>query len=85
MSPWGCKRLDQFIEHVGHRHTSALVLATQSQPDRRGVHVLVTHDENTIEATPLGRLFVRNVAMCWDEYYWARHQGSDKQIFSRTV
>jgi len=44
--------------------------------------VVVTDD--AIEATPVGELFVRNLAMCFDRYLRDKRQG-DKPVFSRTV
>lgn len=38
-----------------------------------------------IEATPVGELFVRNLAMCFDRYQRERHEGADRPVFSRTV
>jgi len=46
---------------------------------------LVTVTPERIEATPVGELFVRNLAMCFDRYWREKHEGSDKPIFSRTV
>ncbi len=45
---------------------------------------LVTVTDKSIEVTPLGRLFVRNVCMVFDRYLRARTEGS-KPVFSRTV
>jgi len=39
----------------------------------------------TIRATPLGALFLRNLAMCFDRYWREKHEGGDTPIFSRTV
>jgi oxygen-independent coproporphyrinogen-3 oxidase len=39
----------------------------------------------TIEATPTGELFVRNLAMCFDRYWREKHAGTDRPVFSRTV
>lgn len=44
---------------------------------------VVTDDE--VRATPVGELFIRNLAMCFDRYWWARHEGRDQQVFSRTL
>jgi len=45
---------------------------------------LALHDEDSISATPVGELFVRNLAMCFDRY---RRDGfrEGKQVFSRTI
>ncbi|MBP7149436.1 MAG: oxygen-independent coproporphyrinogen III oxidase [Acidobacteria bacterium] len=53
-----------------------------SEHEREG---LVRVTDRTIEATPAGELFVRNLAMCFDRYWREKHEGSDKPIFSRTV
>jgi oxygen-independent coproporphyrinogen-3 oxidase len=39
---------------------------------------------DTIEVTPVGELFVRNLAMCFDRYLRDK-QDPDKPVFSRTV
>ncbi len=45
---------------------------------------MVTIAEGSIEATPVGELFVRNLAMCFDRYL--REPGKDQRpVFSRTV
>lgn len=46
---------------------------------------LVEIDTETIRATPVGELFVRNLAMCFDRYMWEKHAKSDQPTFSRTV
>lgn len=46
---------------------------------------LVSVDTEKVQATPVGELFVRNLAMCFDRYMWEKHAGSDKPTFSRTV
>jgi oxygen-independent coproporphyrinogen-3 oxidase len=38
-----------------------------------------------IEATPIGELFVRNLAMCFDRYQREKHAADSKPVFSRTV
>jgi oxygen-independent coproporphyrinogen-3 oxidase len=38
-----------------------------------------------IEATEVGRLFVRNLAMCFDRYLREKHAGEAQPVFSRTV
>ena len=43
----------------------------------------LTRTPETIEVTPQGRLFVRNICMAFDAYV-KRHEG-EKQVFSRTV
>jgi oxygen-independent coproporphyrinogen-3 oxidase len=46
---------------------------------------LVTLGESEIRATPLGELLVRNLAMCFDRYWWEQHESHDADRFSRTV
>lgn len=38
-----------------------------------------------IEATPIGELFIRNLAMCFDRYQREKHADTTKPVFSRTV
>jgi hypothetical protein len=38
-----------------------------------------------IEATAVGELFVRNLAMCFDRYQREKHAAESKPVFSRTV
>jgi len=45
---------------------------------------MVTVTDGAIEATPVGELFVRNLAMCFDRY-WRDKQHGDTPVFSRTV
>lgn len=44
--------------------------------------VTVEQDGDRIQVAPLGRLFIRNVAMCFDEYY---HRANAHRRFSKTV
>ncbi len=46
---------------------------------------LVAIDDDEIRATPEGELFIRNLAMCFDVYWREKHEGEDKDIFSKTV
>jgi oxygen-independent coproporphyrinogen-3 oxidase len=46
---------------------------------------MVTITDDEIRATPEGELFIRNLAMCFDTYWREKHEGRDKDIFSRTV
>ncbi|HSF14711.1 MAG TPA: oxygen-independent coproporphyrinogen III oxidase [Vicinamibacteria bacterium] len=46
---------------------------------------LATVDDRSIHATPMGQLFVRNLAMCFDRYMRERHANETKPVFSRTV
>ena len=45
---------------------------------------LVRVGQDVLEATPIGELFVRNLALCFDRYYRAHDAGSGP-VFSRTV
>jgi len=45
---------------------------------------MVTVGDEAIEVTPVGELFVRNLAMCFDRYLREK-QGGEKPVFSRTV
>jgi len=38
-----------------------------------------------IEATPMGELFVRNLAICFDRYQREKHDAEARPVFSRTV
>jgi len=38
-----------------------------------------------IKATPVGELFIRNLAMCFDRYQRERHAAAERPVFSRTV
>jgi oxygen-independent coproporphyrinogen III oxidase len=46
---------------------------------------LVKIGNGRIEATPVGELFVRNLAMCFDRYQREKHDAESRPIFSRTV
>ena len=46
---------------------------------------LVRIGPDVIEATPVGELFLRNLALCFDRYWREKHEGSQKPVFSRTV
>lgn len=56
-------------------------LTGDDSPERHG---LLTVTPDTLELTPTGRLFVRNVAMVFDRYLSSR-KGAQKPLFSRTV
>jgi oxygen-independent coproporphyrinogen III oxidase len=45
---------------------------------------LVSMDDRHLEVTPLGRIFVRNVAMVFDEYL-SRSESSPKHMYSKTL
>ncbi len=57
-------------------------LALLAASEREG---LVTIGDGRIEATPVGELFVRNLAMCFDRYQRERHDAESRPVFSRTV
>lgn len=46
---------------------------------------LVLVEGESIRATPIGELFVRNLAMCFDRYMREKHAGEKAPVFSRTV
>ena len=46
---------------------------------------LVRLTPGRIEATPIGELFVRNLAMCFDRYQREKHAAEAAPVFSRTV
>ncbi len=46
---------------------------------------MVVVDGSDIQATPLGQLFVRNLAMCFDRYWREKHAQREAPVFSRTV
>jgi oxygen-independent coproporphyrinogen III oxidase len=58
-------------------------LAEMSEPDGLVGHGFVTLTPAALEVEPLGRLFVRIVAMVFDSYL--RRKPSEKPLFSRTV
>lgn len=41
--------------------------------------------DDHVAATPVGELFVRNLAMCFDRYWREKYEGGDRPVFSRTV
>lgn len=47
-------------------------------------HGFLHMDDNYLEVTPLGRLFVRNICMVFDRYLRSK-AGLDKPVFSRTI
>ncbi|MFI5280889.1 MAG: oxygen-independent coproporphyrinogen III oxidase [Gemmatimonadales bacterium] len=57
-------------------------LALLEEPQREG---LVSITPGRIEATPVGELFVRNLAMCFDRYQREKHDAEARPVFSRTV
>jgi len=57
-------------------------LALLAASEREG---LVKISDRLIEATPVGELFVRNLAMCFDRYQREKHDAESRPVFSRTV
>lgn len=57
-------------------------LALLAEHEREG---LVEVADDAVSATPLGELFVRNLAMCFDRYLRERSDRGDRPLFSRTV
>jgi len=57
-------------------------LALLATYEREG---LVRIGDDRIEATPVGELFVRNLAMCFDRYQREKHDTESRPVFSRTV
>ena len=58
-------------------------LAELAAPDGQIANGFVSVADNALSVEPLGKLFVRNVAMLFDRYLASKNP--DKQIFSRTV
>lgn len=46
---------------------------------------MVRLNNGSIEATAVGELFVRNLALCFDRYWREKHKDNDGKVFSRTV
>ena len=46
---------------------------------------LVRSSANGFDVTDLGRLLIRNVAMCFDEYLGAKADPNNKAVYSRTI
>ena len=57
-------------------------LALLAASEREG---LVQIGDGRIEATPVGELFVRTLALCFDRYQREQHDAESRPIFSRTV
>jgi oxygen-independent coproporphyrinogen-3 oxidase len=55
-------------------------LATMDEMEKDG---LIIRTKSKLTITPLGRPFVRNVCMCFDEYLWKKRP--ETQIFSQTI
>jgi len=53
--------------------------------ERHAREDMVRVSDRTIEATAVGELFVRNLAMCFDRYQRERHANAERPVFSRTV
>ncbi|MFA5907960.1 MAG: oxygen-independent coproporphyrinogen III oxidase [Vicinamibacterales bacterium] len=62
----------------------AAELRELTAPESPSTDGLVAVGDASIDVTPLGRLFVRNVCMVFDRYLRARTEGP-KPVFSRTV
>ncbi len=69
---------------IAFRESFAAELADLTGEDSPAAHGLVTVGPDAIDVTPMGRLFVRNVAMIFDRYLRAK-PATDKPVFSRTV
>ena len=46
---------------------------------------MIEVQSDALQVTPLGALFLRNLAMCFDRYWREKHEGGERQTFSRTV
>ena len=46
---------------------------------------MVRTRDGVISATPVGEIFIRNLAMCFDRYQRERHAAESAPVFSRTV
>ena len=68
---------------IGFDQTFERELAELSAPDGLVENGFVTLGADALQVEPLGRLFVRNVAMVFDRYL--ANKKSDTPIFSRTV
>jgi len=64
--------------------TFATELAELTAPDSPSTDGLIVVTPETLEVTPLGRRFVRNLCMVFDRHLRARTAG-EKPVFSRTV
>ena len=62
--------------HLGQKVTEILAPLEEEQLIRRG--------RGTLEVTPLGRFFIRNVAMAFDRYL-PRQRSAGGPLFSKTV
>ena len=58
-------------------------LAELASPDGLIANGFVTATRETLQVEPLGRLFVRNVAMLFDRYRLDKEAGA--RVFSQTV
>ena len=57
-------------------------LAELGEHERAG---MVRVSPERIDVTPVGELFIRNLAMCFDRYQREKHATAAKPVFSRTV
>ena len=68
---------------ISFADTFALELSELTGPGSPAADGLVEVTRDTLEVTPLGRLFVRNLCMIFDRHLRGRAQ--EKPVFSRTV
>ena len=60
-------------------------VADLGELERHAREDMVRVSDRMIEATAVGELFVRNLAMCFDRYQRERHANAERPVFSRTV
>jgi len=77
-------RADEFEREFGHNFGSAYASALAALATMVEDGLVTIAGDGSIEVTPAGRLFVRNVAMHFDAYL-PEQQRSGKQMFSKTV
>jgi oxygen-independent coproporphyrinogen-3 oxidase len=63
----------------------AYFAADLGELERHAREDMVRVSDRMIEATAVGELFVRNLAMCFDRYQRERHANAERPVFSRTV
>ena len=76
------KRLTEDLFNIQFDDYFAADLALLSGYTNEG---MVEIETNSINATSVGEVFVRNLAMCFDLYMREKHSGDDAPTFSRTV
>lgn len=69
---------------ISFGQTFATELAELTAPDSASTDGLIVVTPETLEVTPQGRLFIRNLCMVFDRYLRMRAAG-EKPVFSRTV